>query len=356
MPSKPTELTLELHPSSRFDVIDVAELIRDRFGDVLDRYRKAFYCSFHTTAGYLEQSLLARLDYRRDRLDPFIRAVQRVFPPDAGYRHDQMDLRDELSEEQKKVEPRNADSHLTFIGGGLRNCVTYSNQPAVPVFFMDLDGEYEGTTRTRRTSVLAFDSEEPVAVEQAQIPVAHHAVQSVNLADEASGLMDQVDEVLRRHPISKGRVEITLDPEERDAALTVNEYETMLMRHDLKDVLQDPLRFMAQRGRSILRDPRAIPFKSKEYAKYDVVQVLNEVIDALGLSESTFERLVARLMGYPARRFLRLKRSVSLPVSHSAGETRGRVIRGTYQSPILLQWHAASAGARSVSITLKEFV
>jgi len=36
-----------------------------------------------------------------------------------------MELRTELSDAQRKVEPRNADSHLTYIGAGLRNCVTY---------------------------------------------------------------------------------------------------------------------------------------------------------------------------------------------------------------------------------------
>ena len=30
---------------------------------------------------------------------------------------------------QRQVEPRNADSHLAFIGAGLRNCVTYVNRP-----------------------------------------------------------------------------------------------------------------------------------------------------------------------------------------------------------------------------------
>ena len=48
-----------------------------------------------------------------------------------------------LTEEQKEVEPRNGDSHLTFIGSGMRNCVTYRNQPPAPVFFIDLDGTHE---------------------------------------------------------------------------------------------------------------------------------------------------------------------------------------------------------------------
>ncbi len=351
---KPTEMTLELRPKARFDVIDVAGRIRQDFGDVLERYSRAFYCSYHTTAGYLEQSLCARLGYRPDRVAPFIRAVQKIFPPDAGYRHDQMELRRELTEEQKKVEPRNADSHLTFISSGLRNCVTYVTQPGQPVLFMDLDGVFEGHTRTRRTSVLAFDREVPVTTRTVEIPVSRHEVDSINLLDGGLGIMDTIDDMLRAHPIAKGRVDINLDLREDNAALTVNEYETLLMRHDLREVLQDPLRFMAQKGRNMLRDPRAIPGKSLDYAKYDAVRVLNEIIDALGLSESALERLVARVMGVPARKFLRLKRSVSLPVSNPDGG-RGKVVRGRYQSPILIQWRNAPRGARKLSITVKEF-
>ena len=356
MATTPTELTLELRPRSRFDVIDVATRIRTEFGDVLDRYQRAFYCSYHTTAGYLEQSLCARLDYRSDRLAPFIHAVQRLFPPDAGYRHDQMDLRNELSEDQKKVEPRNADSHLTFIGSGLRNCVTYLTQPGRPVFFLELDGVYEGQVRNRRTSVLAFDREETVAVERMEIPVSRHQLTSVNLSDPGVGLFDQIDEMLRRHPIAKGRVELHLDASEDDAALTVNEYETLLMKHDLREVLQNPVHFMAQKGRNMLRDPKAIPSKSLGYAKYDLVRVLNEMIDVLGLSESALERLVARVMGVPARKFLRLKRSTSLPISNRESESTGHVVRGTYQSPILIQWRNSSRGARKLAVALREFV
>ena len=352
---KPTEMILTMQPSARFDVIDVASRIREEFGNVLGRYSRAFYCSFHTTAGYLEQSFCARLGYRPDRLAPFIRSVQKIFPPDAGYQHDQMDLRDELSDEQKKVEPRNADSHLTFISSGLRNCVTYTTDPQTPVFFMELDGVFEGHVRTRKTSVLAFNREVPVMTGSLNVPVSRHEVNAINLLDPEVGLLDTVDRLLNEHPVGKGRVEIGLDVAEEDAALTVNEYETLLMKHDLREVLQDPIRFMAQKGRHMLQDPRAIPGKSRDYAKYDAVRVLNEMIDALGLSESALERLLARLMGFPARKFLRLKRSISFPVSNFGENTQGRLIRGTYQSPILLQWRTAPRQARTLSITLKEF-
>ena len=80
----------------------------------------------------------------QDRLGQFFGAFRVVFPPGGEYRHDQLHLRAELSDEQKAVEPRNGDSHLTFIGAGMRNCVTYRNRPPAPVYFIDLDGKYQG--------------------------------------------------------------------------------------------------------------------------------------------------------------------------------------------------------------------
>jgi hypothetical protein len=154
MAAQPRELKLTLTPRSRYDAIDVAARVREEFGDVLIGFRRVLYCSLHTTAGYLEQSLSSRLDNRRERLDPFMRAFQGLFPPGADYRHDQLHLRSELSEDERQCEPRNADSHLTFIGSGLRNCVTYLHRPSEPVYFTDLDGVHAGQPRTRCSRVL----------------------------------------------------------------------------------------------------------------------------------------------------------------------------------------------------------
>jgi hypothetical protein len=81
MTAEPRELNLALTPRSRYDAIDVAAQVREEFGDVLAGFRRVLYCSLHTTAGYLEQSLSSRLDNRRARLDPFMQAFQRLFPP-----------------------------------------------------------------------------------------------------------------------------------------------------------------------------------------------------------------------------------------------------------------------------------
>ncbi len=129
MGSSPTEIRLTLNPTRRFEAIDVNRKIADETGDLLARYRKTLYCSLHTTAGYLDQSLAGRMHHHHGRLAQFFDAWHALFPQHADYRHDQMELRSELSDQQKEVEPRNGDSHLTFIGSGMRNCVTLP-QPA----------------------------------------------------------------------------------------------------------------------------------------------------------------------------------------------------------------------------------
>ena len=52
----------------------------------------------------------------------------------------------------------------------------------------------------------------------------------------------------------------------------MNEYETLLMQHDLMEVLRNPLKFAALKSRHMLDDPLAIPSKTINYAKYDLVR------------------------------------------------------------------------------------
>lgn len=344
-------MRLELAPAGRFDIIDVTRHVDAQAGDLLGRYRRALYASMHTTAGYLDSRLATRLLHHRERLGQFISAFGVVFPQGGAYRHDQMHLREELSPEQREVEPRNGDSHLTFIGSGMRNCVTYQNAGRSPVYFIDLDGESPAARRRRSTRVVAYDSEERVARVGLDIPVSKHPIDSVNLGDPRIGVVEAVDDLLASKGVEKGRIDICLAPGERDAGLTVNEYETLLMRHDLAEVLRDPLRFAATKGRHILDDPLAVPTKSLSYARYDLVRVMNTLMEAFHVSESVVERLVARLMAVPARRFLRSRR-VTFLASDPAGEGRARMVRGTYQSPILVQWQPAAGQSRRLEISL----
>lgn len=355
MDSSLTEVTLALTPRERLDLIDVADRLQEEHGDVLSPHEKALYCSYHTTAGYLEQGLCSRLGHNRESLRAYLESFQTIFPPDADYEHDKLHLRSELSEEQRKVEPLNADSHLTFIGSGLENCVTYDNCQDAPVYFIDLDGVYGSTTRERHTTVIGYDRENQVAVEQMDVPVSAHRVDSVNLLNEELGLAQQLRERLDHYEIAKGRVDISLAPDETHAALTVNEYETLLMQHDLAEVLRDPIRFMAAKGKSLLRNPSAFKSKAKNYAKYDLVRFVNDVIDALGMNESLIERVIDKFIAAGASRRLRMKRSLSLLVNNTDEHGRGSIIQGTYQSPILVQWRKAEGFARRLNVSFVRF-
>jgi len=351
--SGPTELRLTLAPQRRFEAIDVNTKIPPRASDLLHRYRRALYCSLHTTAGYLEQSLSTRLHHNHDRLSQFFGSFQAMFPPGAEYRHDRMELRSELDETQKKLEPRNADSHLTFIGAGMRNCVTYNTHPAAPVYFIELDGRTDAMQRQRKTTIVGYDDERLIVQHAVSIPMSKHPIDSVNLADPRLGVMEQINDLLAQCSIARGRVDLLIDSSEPNAGLTVNEYETLLMKYDLVDVLRNPLHFAKIKAHSILDDPLAIPGKTLSYAKYDVVRVLNSLMEALRLDQSSLERLIAKVMAVPARRFMRSRR-VSFLASTDANHSTARIIRGTYQSPILVQWQPAVAQTRRLKISIVE--
>jgi hypothetical protein len=136
----------------------------------------------------------------------------------------------------------------------------------------------------------------------------------------------------------------------------VNEYETLLMRYDLAEVLKNPLRFAAQKAKHAWDDPLAVPSKAIDYAKYDLVRAVNRLVDTLGLAESAIERVFSKALAVPASRFLRMKRSVDLLVSDTKARGRGEVVEGTYQTPIMVQWRRASRGERQVTATLSRFV
>jgi len=357
MASTPSELTIQLQPERRVDVIDVNQRVRDASADFLANHRRALYCSHHTTAGFLEESICNRLGRCDDTVHRLLEPFQELFPFGAEYRHDQMHLRRELSPAQRQTEPRNADSHLTFISLGLENCVTYPSDPSRPVFFIDLDGINKDNQdrRERTTTVIGYDDERVVAESEIVVPVSGHPIDSVSLRDPRLGVFDQLHEMLAEHGIRQGRVTIDLAHGESHAGLTVNEYETLLMKHDLAEVLRDPLRFMARKGRNMLRDPGAVPGKMKNYAKYDLVRLVNRVLDTLGLSESLVERVIDKCFAVPAERFLRMKRSVSLLVTKDEQNGEGTIVQGRYQSPILVQWRKSEPQTRRLKVKLTRF-
>jgi hypothetical protein len=352
----PLELALAITPRARLDFLDVRAQAAHRFGTALEAYSRCLYYSPHTTAGYLPQSLAARLSARSQGIGQYLDVFRAVFPEGAGYRHDQLELRDELAPAQREVEPTNGDSHLAFIAGGLHSCVSYVTRRPGPVYFIDLDGMNAGTPRRRATTLVGYDHETVVARTTLHVPVSSHPINAVNLKDARLGLYGQLAEFIERHEVQKGRVRLELGSGEQYASLTVNEYETLLMQHDLADVLRNPLRFAAEKARHAWNDPRAVPSKALVYAKYDLVRALNRLVDAVGLGASRIEHIVARALEAPVSRFLRMKRSVDLLVSDTSTPGRGAVVEGTYQTPIMVQWRPARQGVRTVDVTLTKFL
>ena len=350
MPAKPLDLTLELAPKARFDVVN----LRSHFAAehrAIGAYPQCLYWSCHTTAGFLDRSLAARL--QAQHIPTYVGAFRTIFPEGAGYEHDRLEHRHDLDSTQRAVEPRNADSHLAFIASGLRTCVTHPNRPGEPVCFVDLDGMNDGRPRRRLTRLIAFTRERLVDSTRIEVPVSEHPIDSVNLKDPRLGIYEQLAEFVTQTGVQKGRLRLSLDPAERHSALTINEYETLLMRHDLHEVIRNPLRFVAEKSRHALANPFAVPAKTLGYAKYDFVRVLNKSLDTLGLRGSILEKIMARTLAVPAARFFRTGRSVNLLISSSDDNSSG-IVEGTYQSPILVQWEHAPHQTRVLHASITE--
>ena len=350
MIAKPLDLTLEVAPQARFDVVEM----RSRFAaehEALTAYSHCLYWSSHTTAGFLDRSISARLP--AEYVSTYVEAFRTMFPEGAGYEHDRLDQRTDLDAEQRAVEPRNADSHLAFIASGLHPCVTRPNRPSEAVCFVDLDGVVEGRPRRRLTRVIGFRNERVIGRTRVEVPVSPHPIDSINLKDPRLGTHAALSDFVARLGPDKGRLRIALDSTERHSALTVNEFETLLMKHDLAEVLRNPLRFVAEQYRSVMKNPRAVPAKTLGYAKYDFVRIMNTGLDTLRLRGSVVEKLLARTLAVPAERFFRMRRSVSLLVSEREDGSHG-IVEGTYQSPILVQWQRAPRESRVLDVTLTE--
>ena len=132
--------------------------------------RNCLYWSFHTTAGFLDRSLAARLSAQH--IPTYVEAFRTLFPEGAGYEHDRLERRGDLDSAQRAIEPRNADSHLAFIASGLRTCVTHPNRPGEPVYFVDLDGVNDGRPRRRRRAFIGFTRERVVGTTRIEVPVS----------------------------------------------------------------------------------------------------------------------------------------------------------------------------------------
>ena len=134
MTIRPFEISLDISPEYRFDVIDITKKISDLFNGSRDNYRKTTYCSFHTTAGFLDQNLSSRLNHQKEKIRSYITAFQQLFPINANYHHDVMELRDELSEAQRKVEKMQI--RISHLLGPVYEIVSLIETPQMYLFFL----------------------------------------------------------------------------------------------------------------------------------------------------------------------------------------------------------------------------
>jgi thiamine phosphate synthase YjbQ (UPF0047 family) len=348
MAPPPLELSLELSARERFEMVELRSRFSSEHAESLASYPRCLYWSAHTTAGFLDRSLIR--DLGSDHISTYIETLRQIFPEGAGYAHDRLERRKDLDAAQRAVEPRNGDSHLAFITGGLQPCVTHPNRAGESVCFVDLDGVNDGRPRRRQTRVIGFHRETVAGQMRLRVPLSGHSIDSVNLKSPALGLYEQLAEFVARSDVDKGRLHIALGRGERDAALTINEFETLLMKYDLAAVLNNPLRFMAEEYRQALANPRAVPGKALGYAQYDLVRVLNTGLQTLGLHGSLLERVLARTLAVPVARIFRVRRSISVLVAGNG--SRSGPVEGVYQSPILIQWQRAPRDLRELDVTL----
>ena len=211
----------------------------------------------------------------------------------------------------------------------------------------------DGRPRRRLTSIVGFTHEREVSRLRIDVPVSDHAVDSVNLKDPKLGIYEQIVEFVKAQGITSGRVRLELAGGERQAGLTVNEYETLLMRHDLAEVLRNPFRYRGGEGSSHVGRPAR---DSRQGAR------LREIRHGPRVEPDARRDRAARLAGrtalrsrprLPAGRFLRMKRAVNLRVRESDGH--GVIADGRYQSPILVQWNRADGRVRALDATLTSF-
>ena len=60
-------------------------------------------------------------------------------------------------------------------------------------------------------------------------------------------------------------------------------------------------------------------------------------------------------MAMPSKRFLRMKRAVSLLITDEGADEKGKIVQGIYQSPVLVQWDRASGRKRYLNVQIIRF-
>ncbi len=325
-------------------------------------FEKVALSSLHTTAGFLEQSLCSTLDNSSDRIQSLIRSAHRLFPEGAPYWHDQMELRSELTPEQRKSEPLNADSHLTFICLGMCSSVLYEFRPTNPIFFIDLDGEFQGTFRSRKIHAIGYNHSECVHEERFSVSMPDEDRHALDL----SQYLRDVQSLVVKHKIHRGVVSFELETEENHAGITVNEFENLLVQRDITDVLLNPLRYMLDSAPELARHPERLPRKAKKMLTYELhlairdclrlagrgASVIEHMAGRLGVNLPLLENIIDRLATPLEARWMNLGSTIRFLINADEDQEYGHVSIGTYQSPILIQWRKPNSLERVLCVRL----
>jgi len=331
-------LHLDLQATRRNEVTDLRPLLKGALarGD-LPPAQRFLFVSHHTTAGFPDPRLRLRLGADRARLAELLEGLRDVFPPGAGYQHDRLEERHELSATQRAREPLNADAHLSYIGGGFTNTLLSHHGEGDPIWLVDFDGSWEtrkGETlhRQRRVTIIGLDGEREERRLHFRVPVPSGAA-AVPLSGPGTELLESVEAALEEQNLRLGRVRLRVEASPPGAGVTVNEAEALLVERDLSEVLSSPLRYARAAG-------------------------LPRVLEALRFSPERRDRILGRTLKSPSSRLLRLRREASLAVVpwDEDGRGAGRLLLGRYQSPILLQQEGTPGLDRMVTATLLRFV
>ncbi len=362
----PTVTTLNLSARSRLDMQNISEMLAKADNGSFTSFDKVAIASMHTTAGFLEQPFATKLGNSAEGIGHLVRSAHRLFPEGAPYWHDQMELRDELSEEQRKVEPLNADSHLAFICLGLCNSVQYTFAPKNPIYFIDLDGESRGTFRSRKVLAIGYNDTECIYEQSLSVDMPEQERCAVDLSKNISDFQALAAE----HKIRQGLITFELEPDENHAGITVNEFETLLVERDITDVLLNPLKYIKNNVSEFARKPLMIPRKAKKILMYELHLAIRDGLKWAGRSVSAVEYIAERLhMRLPLleyvidrianpieARWMNLGSKARFLINTEDGETSGSVKIGTYQSPILIQWRRPDSDVRRLRARLLRLI
>ena len=61
----------------------------------------------------------------------------------------------------------------------MKNCVTHPTNRGAPVYFIELDGQTKAFRRERKTTIIGFDRERPVANVGEHPRVEHRSIRSI---------------------------------------------------------------------------------------------------------------------------------------------------------------------------------